>query len=220
MPNFKKSDGFKMKGPLFFKSALKKYGKSPIADYSIEKGSHEHPHGEPLAKKDSEIYKDTPLMKTKSWEQGYKDWKAKGNTGSMTEFKAKAEEWWASDSGQAHAKKEDIKHRMPEATKQETIKKGIGDSKEITTSTKADIKKKKYRRGKAGEEGKIKKKVVEIKDTGEKVKTKYRRSGEEKRKVETDAEGKKTRTRIKKEKEEKETPTTKKEKAYGKMAKK
>jgi hypothetical protein len=44
MPNFKKSKGFKMKGPEFFGSAMKKYGEAPMKDYSIEKGSHEHPH--------------------------------------------------------------------------------------------------------------------------------------------------------------------------------
>jgi hypothetical protein len=44
MPKFKKSRGFKMKGPQFFGSAMKKYGEAPMKDYSIEKGSHEHPH--------------------------------------------------------------------------------------------------------------------------------------------------------------------------------
>ena len=34
---------FKMKGPMFFRSALK--------DYSLEKGSHSHPHGNSPAKK-------------------------------------------------------------------------------------------------------------------------------------------------------------------------
>ena len=60
--------------------------------------------------------------------------------------------------------------------------------------------------------------------TGEKVKTKYRRSGDVIRKVVTDPEGEKTRTRYDKEGNVKggkeETPTTKKKKAYRKMAKK
>ena len=44
MPEFKKSKGFTMKGPTFFGSALKKYGKAPMKDYSVDKGSHDHPH--------------------------------------------------------------------------------------------------------------------------------------------------------------------------------
>ena len=47
MPEFEKSKGFKMKGPTFFKSALKKYGKAPMKDYDVKKGSHDHPHGKP-----------------------------------------------------------------------------------------------------------------------------------------------------------------------------
>ena len=45
MPEFEKSKGFKMKGPQFFGSALKKYGKAPVKDYDVKKGSHDHPHG-------------------------------------------------------------------------------------------------------------------------------------------------------------------------------
>ena len=49
---------------------------------------------------------------TKTWEQGYKDWQAKGNTGTMDQFKSEANAWWDSDAGQKYAKKHDYKHRI------------------------------------------------------------------------------------------------------------
>ena len=57
MPEFKKSGGFKMKGPTFFKSALKKYGKAPVKDYDVKKGSHDHPHGKPSPAKQGKFGK-------------------------------------------------------------------------------------------------------------------------------------------------------------------
>ena len=51
MPEFEKSKGFKMKGPTFFKSALKKYNSSPVKhkpniheEYSEHDGKSEHFH--------------------------------------------------------------------------------------------------------------------------------------------------------------------------------
>ena len=49
---------------------------------------------------------------TKSWSKGYSDWKGKGNTGSMEDFKTQANTWWDSDAGQRHAKSKGIKHRI------------------------------------------------------------------------------------------------------------
>jgi hypothetical protein len=57
MPEFKKSKGFTMKGPTFFKSALKKYGKAPMKDYDVKKGSHDHPHGKPSPAKQGKFGK-------------------------------------------------------------------------------------------------------------------------------------------------------------------
>ena len=49
---------------------------------------------------------------TKSWSKGYSDWKGKGNTGSMSDFKTQANTWWDSDAGQRHAKSKGVKHRI------------------------------------------------------------------------------------------------------------
>ena len=46
MPKFKESDGFKMKGPEFFKSALKMYGKSP-AKHAVTSGAKDE-YGESI----------------------------------------------------------------------------------------------------------------------------------------------------------------------------
>jgi len=61
MPNFDESKGFKLKSgntPLF-----KQIG-TPAKNYSVEKGSHDHPHGESPAT----MYGETPVKHTRSRE--------------------------------------------------------------------------------------------------------------------------------------------------------
>ena len=86
MPEFKKSKGFTMKGPTFFKSALKKYGKSP-AKHKIRTGDgdlrghskwmevdgKQHRHPVDVRKtRQGEYYSEPSMLTTEERENRYK----------------------------------------------------------------------------------------------------------------------------------------------------
>ena len=113
MPEFEQSKGFSIRNPYPTNAGLT--------------GSAAKPNG-------VDPYTESPIMQTKSWEQGYKDWKGKGNKGTMEQFRGEAEKWWASKSGQKYAKEKNIKHRIL-TEDPTTTKERVGGTKITKTET-------------------------------------------------------------------------------------
>ena len=79
MPEFKKSKGFKMKGPQFFASALKKYGKSPVKQMGVQPPTGQVPPPQqpmPQQPMPQEQQAPAPTMKREGSPAKHKTWNA------------------------------------------------------------------------------------------------------------------------------------------------
>jgi hypothetical protein len=132
MPNFDESKGFKLKSgntPLF-----KQIG-TPAKNYSVEKGSHDHPHGESPAT----MYGETPVKHTRS-RKGHMDKYGAGHTNADHDGSGETKNYWK-DKNESGKTQKEIEVAADNATNTNT-KTNTKTNTETNTENKSTKKKK------------------------------------------------------------------------------